>query len=155
MEFTKKDLNKTLRVKPADMEKNRTWWKIDASGKVLGRLAVDIAILLLGKHKAYYSDFWDAWDFVVVENIDKIKVTGKKLQDNLMYSYSGYKGNLKQTTRELVMKKNPERLLTAVVRGMIPKNKLRDKRIKRLMLVVWTTTKFDHFKPTILHSKVK
>ena len=150
MEFTKKDLNKTLRVKPADMEKNRTWWKIDASGKVLWRLAVDIAKLLLGKHKAYYADFWDAGDFVVVENIDKIKVTGKKLQDNLMYAYSWYKGNLKQITRELVMKKNPERLLTAVVRGMLSKNKLRDKRIKRMKLVVWTTTKYDHFKPVNL-----
>ena len=132
------------------MEKNRTWWKIDATWKVLGRLAVDIAKLLLGKHKAYYSDFWDAGDFVLIENIDKVKVTGKKLQDNLMYSYSGYKGNLKQITRELVMKKNPERLLTAVVRGMLSKNKLRDKRIKRMKLVVGTTTKYDHFKPVTL-----
>lgn len=150
MEFTKKDLNKTLRVKPTDMAKNRTWWRIDADGKTLWRLAVDIAKLLLGKHKTYYADFWDAGDFVLVENIDKIKVTGKKLQDNLMYSYSGYKGNLKQITRELVMKKNPERLLTAVVRGMLSKNKLRDKRIKRLKMVSWTTTKYDHFKPVVL-----
>lgn len=136
MEFTQKDLNKTLRVKPADMDKNRVWWKIDASGKTLGRLAVDIAKLLLGKHKAYYSDFWDAGDFVLVENIEKIKVTGKKLQDNAMYSYSGYKGNVKQVTRDILMKTNPAKLLTAVVRGMISKNKLRDRRIKRLKLVV-------------------
>jgi len=113
-------------------------------------LAVDIAKLLLGKHKAYYSDFWDAGDFVLVENIDKVKVTGKKLQDNLMYAYSGYKGNLKTITRELVMKKNPERLLTFVVRGMLSKNKLRDKRIKRMKLEKGTTTKYDHFKPTLL-----
>ncbi len=150
MEFTKKDLNKTLRVKPADMEKNRKRWRIDATGKVLWRLAVDIAKLLLGKHKAYYSDFWDAGDFVLVENIDKVKVTGKKLQDNLMYAYSGYKGNLKTITRELVMKKNPERLLTFVVRGMLSKNKLRDKRIKRMKLEKGTTTKYDHFKPTVV-----
>lgn len=151
MEFTKKDLNKTLRVKPADMEKNRTRWKIDASGKVLGRLAADIAKLLLGKHKAYYADFWDAGDFVLVENIDKIKVTGNKLKDNLMYSYSGYKGNLKQVTWGVLMQTNPERLLTAVVRGMLSKNKLRDKRIKRLKLVVGTTTQYDHFKPVNLY----
>ncbi|MEI7558743.1 MAG: 50S ribosomal protein L13 [bacterium] len=113
-------------------------------------MGVDIANLLLGKHKAYYSDFRDAGDFVLVENIDKIKVTGKKLQENLMYAYSGYKGNLKQQTWELVMKKNPERLLTAVVRGMLSKNKLRDRRIKRLKLVSGTTTKYDHFKPTLL-----
>lgn len=134
-------------MKPADMEKNRIRWKIDASGKSLGRLAVDIAKLLLWKHKTYYADFWDAGDFVLVENIDKIKVTGNKLQDEKMYSYSGYKGNLKEVTRDVMMKKNPAKLLTAVVRGMIAKNKLRDKRIKRLKLVVGTTTKFDHFKP--------
>ncbi|MCX6825537.1 MAG: 50S ribosomal protein L13 [candidate division SR1 bacterium] len=154
MEFTKKDLNKTLRVKPGDMEKNRTRWRIDASGKVLGRLAVDIAKLLLGKHKAYYSDFWDAGDFVLVENIDKIKVTGKKLADNVMYAYSGYKGNLKQVTRDLLMKNNPSKLLTFVVRGMLSKNKLRDKRLKRFKMVTGTTTEFDHFKPTVL-TKIK
>lgn len=135
MEFTKKDLNKTLRVKPADMDKNRTWWRIDATGKPLGRLAVEVAKLLLGKHKAYYSDFRDAGDFVLVENIEKIKITGNKLQDNKMYSYSGYKGNVKEVTWDIVMKKNPAKLLTAVVRGMISKNKLRDKRIKRMKLV--------------------
>jgi len=150
MEFTKKDLNKTLRVKPGDMEKDRKRWRIDANGKVLGRLAVDIAKLLLGKHKAYYADFWDAGDFVLVENIDKIKVTGNKLQENLMYSYSWYKGNLKQVTWDIMMKKNPAKLLTAVVRGMISKNKLRDKRIKRMKIIVWTTTKYDHFKPITL-----
>ena len=136
MEFTKKDLNKTLRVKPADMDKARIWWRIDASGKTLGRLAVDIANLLLGKNKVYYTDFRDAGDFVLVENIEKIKVTGKKLQDNFMYSYSGYKGNVKQVSWEIMMQKNPAKLLTAVIRGMLSKNKLRDKRIKRLKLVV-------------------
>lgn len=150
MEFTKKDLNKTLRVKPADMDKNRKWWRIDATGKPLGRLAVEVAKLLLGKHKAYYSDFRDAGDFVLVENIEKIKITGNKLQDNKMYSYSGYKGNVKEVTWDIVMKKNPAKLLTAVVRGMISKNKLRDKRIKRMKLVAWTTTKYDHFKPITL-----
>ncbi len=150
MEFTKTDLNKTLRVKPADMDKNRKRWRIDATDKTLGRLAVDIAKLLLGKHKAYYSDFWDAGDFVLVENIDKIKVTGNKLKNNVVYSYSWYKGNLKQVTRGVLMDKSPEKLLTKVVRGMLSKNKLRDKRMKRLKLVVWTTIKYDHFKPTVL-----
>lgn len=149
MEFTKKDLNKTLRVKPADMAKDRKRWRFDANGKTLWRLAVDIAKLLLWKHKAYYSDFRDAGDFVLVENIDKIKVTGKKLANNVVYSYSWYKGNVKQVTRDLMMKNNPTRLLTLVVRGMLSKNKLRDKRIKRLKLVVGTTSEFDHFKPTV------
>jgi large subunit ribosomal protein L13 len=135
MEFTKKDLNKTLRVKPADMDRDRKRWRIDATGKPLGRLAVEIAKLLLGKHKTYYADFWDAGDFVLIENIEKIKITGNKLQANKMYSYSGYKGHVKEVTRDIVMKKDPAKLLTAVVRGMISKNKLRDKRIKRMKLV--------------------
>ncbi len=137
-------------MKPADMDKNRKRRRIDANGKTLWRLGVDIAKLLLGKHKAYYADMRDAGDFVLVENIDKIKVTGNKLQENVMYSYSGYKGNLKQVTRDILMKKNPAKLLTFVVRGMLSKNKLRDKRIKRLKLVVWTTTQYDHFKPITL-----
>jgi large subunit ribosomal protein L13 len=87
----------------------------------------------LGKHKAYYSDHRDAGDFVLVE-----------------YSYSGYKGNVKQVTRDLLMKNNPAKLLTAVVRGMLSKNKLRDKRIKRMKLVVGTTAQYDHFKPITL-----
>lgn len=136
MEFTKKDLNKTLRVKPGDMDKDRKRWRIDATGKSLGRLGVEIAHLLLGKHKVYYADFRDAGDFVLVENIEKLKVTGNKLQAEKMYSYSGYKGNLKEVTWDIMMKKNPAKLLTAVVRGMISKNKLRDKRIKRMKLVI-------------------
>ena len=75
MEFTKKDLNSTLWVKPTEMDANRVWWKVDATGKTLGRLASDIAKKLLGKSKAYYCDFWDCGDYVVVENIQNIQVT--------------------------------------------------------------------------------
>ena len=152
MEFTKKDLNKTLWVKPSEMDAQRKWWKVDATGKTLGRLASDIAKKLLGKDKAYYCDFWDCGDFVIVENIQNITITGanKPLQ-KLYYSYSGYKGNLKSIAFQDLLKKNPERILREAVRGMLAKNKLRDKRIKRLKLIVGTTEQFDNFKPVNLY----
>ena len=152
MEFTKKDLNKTLWVKPSEMDAQRKWWKVDATGKTLGRLASDIAKKLLGKDKAYYCDFWDCGDFVIVENIQNITVTGanKPLQ-KLYYSYSGFKGNLKSISYEDLLKKNPERILKEAVRGMLAKNKLRDKRMKRLKLIVGTTEQFDNFKPVNLY----
>ena len=151
MEFTKKDLNKTLRVKPTEMDKQRRWYKVDATGKTLGRLATDIAKKLLGKDKAYYCDFRDCGDFVVVENAEKIRVTGKKLAEKMYYNYSWYKGNLKSINLGDLLKKNPTRALEAAVRGMITKNKLRDKRMKRFKIVIWPSTIYDHFKPINLY----
>lgn len=151
MEFTNRDLNKTIWVKQTDQEKNRVWYRVDAAGKTLGRLAVDISKKLMGKDKSYYSDFWDAGSFVIVENADQIAVTGKKLQDKVYYSYSGYKGNLKSITLGELLKKNPSKALWYAVRGMLPKNKLRDARMKRLKLIKGTTTKYDNFKPVNLY----
>jgi large subunit ribosomal protein L13 len=135
MEFTKTDLNKTLRVKPTEMDKQRKRYKVDATGKTLGRLATDIAKKLLGKDKVYYCDFRDCGDFVVVENADKIRVTGKKLDEKIYYTYSGYKGNVKQMPLKDILKKKPHRALELAVRGMLTKNKLRDRRMKRLKVV--------------------
>jgi large subunit ribosomal protein L13 len=151
MEFTSTNLNKTLWIKQTDQEKNRAWYKADATGKTLGRLAVDIAKKLTGKDKAYYSDFWDAGSFVIVENADKIVVTGKKLQEKVYYSYSGYKGNLTSITLGELLKKNPSKALWYAVRGMLPKNKLRDARMKRLKIEKTPTTKYDHFTPLPLY----
>lgn len=151
MEFTKKDLNKTLWVKPAEMDAQRVWWKVDATGKTLGRLATDIAKKLLWKHKPYYCDFWDCWDFVIVENIQNISVSWGKELKKLYYNYSGYMGNLKTTTYEEMLKKNPERIFKEAIKWMLSKNKLREKRMKRLKLVVWTTTKYDNFKTINLY----
>ncbi|MDR3168966.1 MAG: 50S ribosomal protein L13 [Candidatus Peribacteria bacterium] len=151
MEFTHKDLNKTLWVKQTDQEKNRLRYKVDATGKTLGRLAVDVAKKLSGKDKSYYSDFRDAGSFVIVENADKITVSGKKLTEKVYYSYSGYKGNLKSITLGELLKKNPCQALRYAVRGMLPKNKLRDLRMKRLKIEKATTTKYDHFTPLPLY----
>jgi len=151
MVYTKKDLNKTLWMKPAELIKQRKWYKVDATGKTLGRLAADIAKKLLWKDKAYYSDFWDAGDFVIVENVGNIVVTGNKLKDKLYYRYSGYKGHVKTDTLEVLMKKDPKKALWFAVRWMLAKNKLRDPRMKRLKLVVGTSTRYDNFKPLNLY----
>ncbi|MFA7717149.1 MAG: 50S ribosomal protein L13 [Candidatus Absconditabacterales bacterium] len=152
MKFTKTDLNKTLRVKPTEMDKQRKWYKVDATGKTLGRLSTDIATKLLGKDKAYYCDFRDCGDFVVVENAEKIHVTGKKLDEKKYYNYSGYKGNLKTINLGNLLKKNPVRAINAAVRGMLTKNKLRDKRMKRMKVVAGPCTTYDHFKPINLYN---
>lgn len=136
MEFTKTDLNKTLWVKPTEMDKQRKRYKVDATGKTLGRLATDIAKKLLGKDKAYYCDFRDCGDFVVVENAEKIRATGKKMDEKMYHTYSGYKGNVKSMPLKDMLKKKPHRVLEIAVRGMLTKNKLRDRRMKRLKVVV-------------------
>jgi len=153
MQYTGKDLNKTLWVKREESEKYRNWYKVDASWKVLWRLAVDIAKKLLGKHKAHYCDFWDVGDFVVVENVDKIRVTwNNKLLQKMYYTHSGYKWNIKSINLLDLLKKDPEKVLFLAVRWMLTKNKLRSHRMKRLKLTKGTTTKYDHFKPVNLYN---
>jgi len=152
MEFTQKDLNKTLWVKRADQEKNRKRYKVDATWLTLWRLAVDIANKLAWKDNAYLSDFWDGWAYVVVENAWKFIVKwNNKLSQKVYYSYSGYKGNLKSITLGELIKKDPTKALWFAVRWMLPKNKLRDSRMKRLKLEESTTTKYDNFKPVNLY----
>jgi large subunit ribosomal protein L13 len=105
---------------------------IDANGKVLGRLASQIAILLMGKHKPNYDPSKDMGDVVIVKNIDKIKITGKKLEKEIYYRHSGYLGGLKEIPIKRIFEKNPSFLLKKAVYGMLPKNKLRKRMIKRL-----------------------
>ena len=150
MTFTKKDLNKTLYVKPDQLEKSRKWYKVNAEGKTLGKLAVICADLLMGKNVPAYSDFWDAGAFVVVENADKITVTGKKLMQKMYYTYSGWKGNVKSKNLQTLLQKKPTDPLWFAVRGMLPKNKLRDSRMKRLKLFTTSTNKYDALHPTLI-----
>ena len=152
MKCTKTDLNRTLRVQLKEAQKTRKRYKVDADGKTLWRIATDIANKLQWKGKAYYSDFRDVWDFVLVENAEKIRVTWKKMLEKMYYNYSGYKGNVKSANLQTILKKDPIRVLKDAVRGMLPKNKLRDRRMKRFKIIAWTTTKFDHFKPTNLYN---
>lgn len=105
---------------------------IDVTGKVLGRLATEIAILLRGKQKPDFVPYRDMGDFVIVKNADKIKLTGKKRKEKKYYHHTGYLGGLKEVPFEKIFKRDPGEVMRRAVYGMLPKNKLRAKQIKRL-----------------------
>ena len=145
--ITKQDLNKTVWVKPQYLKENRKWYIIDATGMTLGKLAVKVANLLTGKNKPHVCDFWDCGDYVIVENAQKIKVTGNKLQDKLYRFHSGYKGHLKEIPLSRMLEKNPEKVIMLAVKGMLPKNKLRKERLKRLKLFKGEMKGYEHLSP--------
>ncbi|MFH1582563.1 MAG: 50S ribosomal protein L13 [bacterium] len=105
---------------------------IDAEGKILGKLAVEISILLRGKEKTGYAPHKDMGDVVIVKNVEKMKFTGKKLSQKKYYRHSGYLGSLKETVLEDLLKKKPNEVLKKAVAGMLPKNKLSRQQITRL-----------------------
>ena len=105
---------------------------IDASGKVLGRISTQIAVLLRGKCKKDFTPAKDIGDFVVVKNIAKIKITGKKFEKKKYYHHSGYPGGLKEIPLRKIFEKNPGEIIRKAVLGMLPKNRLRARMIKRL-----------------------
>ena len=128
---------KTYAVKASDIK--REWHVIDASGKVLGRLATQVASLLMGKHKPIFSRNLDTGDFVVVINADKIRVTGNKAKQKLYYRHSGYPGGLKSISLEKMLQTNPTRVIELAVKGMLPHNRLGAKMIKKLKVYVGDT----------------
>lgn len=105
---------------------------IDATGKVLGRLASEIASLLRGKHKTNFDPSKDMGDFVIVKNVDKIKITGKKFEQKKYFRHSGYLGGGREIPLSKIFKERPSEILKRAVWGMLPKNRLRRKLIKRL-----------------------
>ena len=113
-------------------EVERKWHLVDAKGKTLGRLASRVAVLLRGKHKPIFTPHVDVGDFVVVVNADKVALTGKKWKEKLYIHHSGYPGGFKSISAEKLMEKKPERLITMAVQGMLPKNKLGRKLLKKL-----------------------
>ena len=121
---------KTYSVKPGDIK--REWYIFDADGQVLGRLASEIAKILRGKHKPQFSPHMDTGDFVVVINAEKIKVSGKKLEQKIYYKHSGYLGGLKEQTLEDLLAKRPEEAVNRAVKGMLPHNKLGRVMFKKL-----------------------
>ena len=110
----------------------RSTYTIDAAGKVLGRLASQIAILLRGKHKKNFQPNIDMGDFVIVKNVDMIRVTGKKMEKKKYYRHSEYMGGLKEISLKDIFAKNPGQVLKLAVQRMMPKNKLTRQQIKRL-----------------------
>lgn len=120
---------KTFTPKPADL--HHDWYIIDATDVVLGRLAAQVAILLRGKHKPTYAPHADGGDNVIIINADKIALTGNKLGKEL-YSHSGRPGGLRRDSYAELLEKNPERIIIAAVKGMLPKNRLAKVQLDRL-----------------------
>ncbi len=117
---------------PKQDEIEREWLVVDASNQVLGRLATEIARLLRGKHKATFTPHLDTGDFVVVVNAERVKLTGRKLDEKKYYRHSGRPGSLKTETAREMLEKHPERVIRAAVWGMLPKNRLGRKLLKKL-----------------------
>ena len=128
---------KTYSTKASDIK--REWHLIDASDKILGRLATQIARLLMGKHKPIFSPNLDTGDFVVVTNAEKVKVTGNKAEQKVYYKHSGYPGGLKSINLEKMMQTNPTRVVEYAVKGMLPHNRLGAKMFKKLRVYVGDT----------------
>ncbi|WP_150303222.1 50S ribosomal protein L13 [Pseudomonas saliphila] len=113
---------KTFSAKPETVK--RDWYVVDASGLTLGRLATEIATRLRGKHKPEYTPHVDTGDYIVVVNAEKVHVTGKKAQDKIYYSHSGFPGGIKSISFEKLINRAPERVIESAVKGMLPKNPL-------------------------------
>ena len=139
-------MQKTYSAKIKDLKQK--YYLVDASGKTLGRLASQIAKILVGKHKPEYTPNVVSGDFVIVVNASKIKVSGKKMEQKLYHSHSGYLGGLKETTLEDLLEKDPIRVIKLAVKGMLPKNKLRDIMMKHLKVYVDEKHPHEAQKPT-------
>ncbi len=136
---------------PKEKDIVRQWFQIDADGKVLGRVATRVADLLRGKNKVVFAPHVDCGDFVIVTNVDKIVLTGKKETQKQYYSHSGYMGHVSSTTPdELRAKGKADWILMEAVKGMIPRNKLRDDMLKKLKIFPGEAHNHEAQKPVII-----
>jgi len=119
---------------PKTSELSRRWIVVDADGKVLGRLATQVARHLTGKTKPHYTPFLDTGDFVVVVNAEKVAVTGNKLDDKMYYRHSGYPGGLKSRPLREQLERQPTEVLRKAVKGMLPRNKLAARQLVKLKI---------------------
>lgn len=131
---------KTYSAKPTEV--TRSWYLVDATDQTLGRLATEVATRLMGKHKPMYTAHIDCGDNVVVINAANIKVTGNKLEDKRYYRHSGYPGGIYEVKLADQMIKDPTKVIEMAVKGMLPKNRLQDDRLKRLK--VYATAEHPH-----------
>jgi large subunit ribosomal protein L13 len=121
---------RTFSAKPHEIE--REWYVVDASGQTLGRLATRIASVLRGKHKPTFTPHVDCGDFVIVVNAHKIRVTGRKMDQKFYHRHSGYPGGLKSTSLRDQLNRHPVRVIESAVRGMLPKNRLGRRMVRKL-----------------------
>jgi len=140
---------RTYSAKPQEIQ--REWLVVDAQGQNLGRLATRVAALLRGKHKPFYTPHIDCGDFVIVVNAEKVRVTGRKLDQKIYYRHSGYPGGLKQVSLRRQLALHPERVVEAAVRGMLPKNRLGRKLFKKLKVYAGPAHPHQAQKPKVLN----
>lgn len=129
---------------PKEKEVTRNWHLVDAKDYVLGRLSTEVVKFLMGKHKPSYSTHMDSGDFVVVINSEKVSLTGRKKEQKVYRSHSGYPGGFKEVSFERLSKKDPSRIIEFAVYGMLPDNRLRDVRMARLHVIKGDKHKFEN-----------
>ena len=139
---------KSYMASPATIE--RKWSVVDATGYTLGRLASEVAKILRGKNKPIFTPFIDTGDYVIITNADKIKVTGKKLEQKVYYRHSDYVGGMKETTLKEMLNKKPERVIELAVKGMLPKGPLGREMYKKLFVYAGPDHKHAAQKPEVL-----
>ena len=139
---------KTFMASPSTIE--RKWYVVDATGYTLGRLASEVAKVLRGKNKPTYTPSMDTGDYVIVVNAEKVKVTGKKLDQKVYYRHSEYVGSLKETTLREMLNKHPERVIESAVKGMLPKGPLGREMYTKLHVYAGPDHKHEAQKPEVL-----
>jgi large subunit ribosomal protein L13 len=142
----------TYITKASDIE--RKWFVVDAEGLTLGRLSTEVARILRGKHKPIFSPFLDTGDYVIIVNAEKVKVTGKKLDQKVYRHHSGYIGGLKETPLRVMLNRKPEEVLRHSIKGMLPKGALGRQMFKKLHVYAGPEHKNQAQKPEALEIKI-
>jgi len=138
---------KTTLPKITEMSTKAKWFMIDADGKTVGKIATEAARRLTGKFRPDFTPHIDLGDGVIIVNAEKLHFTGKKLTDKFYRTHSGYRGHLKETSAKEMLEKKPTRIIELAVRGMLPKNKLRDIRLLRLKIFIGTNHNHEAQQP--------
>ena len=139
---------KSFMANPSNVE--RKWYVVDAEGKTLGRLASEVANVLRGKNKPIYTPHIDTGDYVIVVNAEKVKTTGKKLDQKKYYHHSEYVGGMKEATLKEMMQKKPEFVITHAVKGMLPKGPLGRQMLTKLHVYAGPDHKHEAQKPEVM-----
>lgn len=139
---------KTFQAKKEEVKPQ--WYLVDAEGKVLGRLAAEVAKILRGKHKPLFTPHVDTGDFVIVVNADKVTLTGKKMKEKIYYRHTGYPGGIREMTAEKMMAKKPAEMFRIAVKGMLPKTSLGRRMIQKLKVYAGPNHPHEAQKPIFL-----
>ena len=138
---------KTRLARKEDLKDNRRWCHVDADGQILGRLAVRVAVALMGKDRPDYTPHVDTGAYVVVTNAERVRLSGQKMAQKTYRRYTGYPGGLRETPVSEMLRKHPERVITEAVRRMLPKSKLGSKMLKKLKVYAGPDHPHTYHKP--------